>query len=307
MGAETRDLIVIGGGPAGLTAALYAARGGLATAVLEPGLPGGQVANVHRIENYPGFPDGVSGPELAERLERQARTHGAEILAAGVEAVRLEERRKVVLTAAGEFAARCLIVATGALPRQLGVPGEQRYRGRGVSYCATCDGAFFRGRDVVVVGGGNAAVEEALFLTRFARRVTIVHRRDRLRAAEVARRRAQASPQIAFRWNAVVTAIEGDDDRVHGVRLRTPEGETFLPADGVFIYIGADPVTGFLGNALELVEGGYLKAGEDTATSFPGVFAAGDVRAKTLRQVVTAAADGAVAAAAAERYLAAGE
>ncbi|MDQ7793117.1 MAG: FAD-dependent oxidoreductase [bacterium] len=302
MARDIQDVVVIGGGPAGLAAALYAARGGLSTLVLEPGLAGGQVANVHRVENYPGFPDGVDGAELAARLEQGALRQGAGWLPVPATGVRLEGRVKTIFTADEEIQALAVIVATGAGPRKLGVPGEDRLRGRGVSYCATCDGAFFRDRELVVVGGGNAAVEEALFLTRFARKVSIVHRRDRLRAAEVARRRAEENPRLAWHWNTVVTAIEGGD-QVEAVNLLSAGKESRLEVDGVFIYVGADPVTGFLGGQLALDRGGYVLAGEDTTTSLRGVFAAGDVRSKELRQIVTAVADGAAAAIAAEKYL----
>ncbi len=302
MNAETRNVVVVGGGPAGLTASIYAGRFGLSPLVLEPGFPGGKLSLIDRIENYPGFPGGIAGAELAERLAEQAREYGAQFQAVAADAIRQEGTLIQVATADGEVAARTLIVASGATPQRLGVPGEREFLGRGVSYCATCDGPFFRDKDIAVVGGGDSAVEEALCLTRFARSVTVIHRRDRLRASEVLQRRAFAHPRIGFRYSAEVIAVEGGD-QVEGIRLRDQQGESFLPAGGVFIYVGITPVTGFLGDQVDRDGRGHLRASENTATSLPGLFAAGDVRGKPLRQVVTAVADGAVAAMAADRYL----
>ncbi|HCC33756.1 MAG TPA: thioredoxin-disulfide reductase [Clostridiales bacterium] len=302
MNAEVRNVVVVGGGPAGLTAAIYAGRFGMSPLVLEPGLPGGKLTLIDRIENFPGFPGGIGGPELAQRLDEQAREYGAEFRAVAAEAIRRDGALIQVATGDGEVTARSVIVASGATPLRLGVPGEREFLGRGVSYCATCDGPFFRDKDIAVVGGGDSAVEEALCLTRFARSVTVIHRRERLRASEVLQQRALAHPLIRFRWSAEVIAVEGSD-QVEGIRLRDRQGESLLPAEGVFIYVGIVPVTGFLGGQVELDARGHLRAAEDTATSLPGFFAAGDVRGKPLRQVATAVADGAVAAMAAEKYL----
>ncbi|WP_258358872.1 thioredoxin-disulfide reductase [Moorella sulfitireducens (nom. illeg.)] len=298
------DLLIIGAGPAGLTAALYAARGGLDTVVLEMGVPGGQAGLTDRIENYPGFPEGISGMELAMKFAEQAGRFGARIETTTVQGVDLAGEIKKVYTGSGEFTARAVIIASGAHPRPLGVPGEEEFRGRGVSYCATCDGAFFRDKKVAVVGGGDSAVEEALFLTRFASTVTIIHRRDTLRATKVLQERARDNPKINFSWNTVVTKVKGKE-KVESVELKDViSGVTGEEAfDGVFIFIGTEPNTGFLKGALALDDLGYIVTRENLATSIPGVFAAGDVRAKDFRQVSTAVGDGAVAAMAAERYL----
>ncbi|CEP68005.1 Thioredoxin reductase [Moorella glycerini] len=299
------DLLIIGGGPAGLTAALYGARGGLDTVVLEMGAPGGQAGQTDRIENYPGFPEGINGMELAMKFAEQAQRFGARIEMTTVQRVELNGEIKKAFTGSGEFTARAVIIASGAHPRPLGVPGEEEFRGRGVSYCATCDGAFFRDKKVAVVGGGDSAVEEALFLTRFASQVTIIHRRDALRATKVLQERARDNPKISFHWNTVVTRIMGRE-KVSSLELKdVKSGATREEAfDGVFIFIGLEPNTGFLKGALTLDSQGYIVTRENLATSIPGVFAAGDVRAKDFRQVSTAVGDGAVAAMAAERYLA---
>ncbi|WP_406677291.1 thioredoxin-disulfide reductase [Moorella sp. ACPs] len=299
------DLLIIGGGPAGLTAALYGARGGLDTVVLEMGAPGGQAGLTDRIENYPGFPEGINGMELAMKFAEQAKRFGARIEMATVQGVELNGEIKKAFTGSGEFKSRAVIIASGAHPRPLGVPGEEEFRGRGVSYCATCDGAFFRDKKVAVVGGGDSAVEEALFLTRFASQVTIIHRRDALRATKVLQERARDNPKISFCWNTVVTRIKGgekvDSLELKDVKSGVAREEAF---DGVFIFIGMEPNTDFLKGALTLDPQGYIVTRDNLATSIPGVFAAGDVRSKDFRQVSTAVGDGAVAAMAAERYLA---
>lgn len=299
------DLLIIGGGPAGLTAALYGARGGLDTVVLEMGAPGGQAGLTDRIENYPGFPEGITGLELAMKFAEQAQRFGAKLETTTVQGVNFTGPVKKVLSSSGTFEARAVIIASGAHPRPLGVPGEEEFRGRGVSYCATCDGAFFRNKKVAVVGGGDSAVEEALFLTRFASQVTIIHRRDTLRAAKILQERARDNPKISFAWNTVVTKIKGGG-KVEGLELKdvgsgAVREEAF---DGVFIFIGLEPNTAFLKGAVTLDEEGYIVTRKELATSVPGVFAAGDVRVKEFRQVSTAVGDGAVAAMAAERYLA---
>lgn len=299
------DLLIIGGGPAGLTAALYGARGGLDTVVLEMGAPGGQAGLTDRIENYPGFPEGITGLELAMKFAEQAQRFGARLETATVQGVDFTGPIKKVLSSSGTFEARAVIIASGAHPRPLGVPGEEEFRGRGVSYCATCDGAFFRDKKVAVIGGGDSAVEEAIFLTRFASQVTIIHRRDTLRAAKILQERARDNPKISFAWNTVVTRIKGGE-KVEGLELKdvgsgAVREEAF---DGVFIFIGLEPNTAFLQGVVTLDAQGYIVTREDLATSVPGVFAAGDVRVKEFRQVSTAVGDGAVAAMAAERYLA---
>ncbi|MHB8927604.1 MAG: thioredoxin-disulfide reductase [Bacillota bacterium] len=298
------DVLIIGGGPAGLTAALYAARSRLKTVVLERGMAGGQAATTHKIENYPGFPDGILGPDLGQALEQQATNFGAEFVQTEIEGVDLSGDLKTVKAYEGEYKGRTLILATGADPKKLGVKGEEELRGRGVSYCATCDGAFFKDQEVIVVGGGDAAVEEALFLTRFAKKVSIVHRRDQLRAAPVIQERAKANEKVAFIWDSVIDEIKGEK-HVEGVvvkNVKTGETKT-VPAAGIFIYVGLVPNTALLKGQVGLDPQGYILAGEDTMTSKPGVFAAGDCRKKPLRQVVTAVSDGAVAAMAATKNL----
>ncbi|NLW07835.1 MAG: thioredoxin-disulfide reductase [Clostridia bacterium] len=299
------DLMIIGGGPAGLTAALYGARGGLNTIVLEAGVPGGQAGQTDIIENYPGFPEGINGFELADRFLQQAQRFGVKLEMAAVTGVELGSELKKAVTENGEYSARAVIIATGARPRPLDVPGEKEFQGRGVSYCATCDGAFFRDKKVAVVGGGDSAVEEALFLTRFARQVTIIHRRDTLRAARVLQERARDNAKISFHWQTVVEAIKGTD-RVQKLQLRDVKTNAIREEDfdGVFIFIGLEPNSSFLGQALATDPGGYIITEENLETSVKGVFAAGDVRAKEFRQVSTAVGDGTVAAMAAERYLA---
>jgi len=300
------DVIIIGGGPAGLTAAIYAARAGMATCVVERGLLGGQIFNTSKVENYPGFPEGVLGHDISSRLDEQARKFGAAIVLAEVTGVELSGPVKRVSTSEGELGGRTVIIATGANPKRLGVPGEERLIGAGVSYCATCDGAFYRDKVVAVIGGGDAAIDEALFLTRFAKEVIVIHRRSELRAIKYLQDKAFANPKIKFMWNSVVTEILGDD-RVKALTVETNEGGAVerraVAVDGVFIYVGMAPNTGFLAGALPLDAQGYIPAGETTETSLPGVFAAGDVRRKVLRQVVTAVADGAVAAYMAEKFL----
>lgn len=298
------DVVILGAGPAGLTAAIYAGRARLDTVVIDHGVPGGQVATTDMVENYPGFPQGVSGADLAGLMNEQAARFGARIEMAEVEGLAREGDLWRVDTSDGPYRARAVIVATGARPRELGVPGEKEFRGRGISYCATCDGAFFRDKPVVVVGGGDSAVTEAEFLTRFASHVTIVHRRDQLRAARSLQERVLDNPKISVRWNAVVTSFLGEG-RLQRVRLRDVKAgtESEVEAEGAFIYVGLLPNTSFLNGVVPLDEGGYLVTDEAMALPVPGLFAAGDVRRKRLRQVATAVGDGAVAAMAAEEYI----
>ena len=301
---QNADVLIVGGGPAGYTAALYAARSGLTTLVLEVTAPGGQLAAAESVENYPGEPQAVKGWYLAERMRQGAERSGAATVLARVTALRLPGPKKLAETEAGTFAGRALIYAAGAFPRRLGIPGEERLLGRGVSFCAACDGAFFRGRDVAVVGGGNSAVSEALTLSRLCRQVTVVHRRDTLRAERQGVQALEQAGNVRFLWNAAVEAITGDK-AVAGLQYRdlVSGRQALLPCAGVFVAIGRQPETTLLAGQLPLDPAGYVSADETTATAVPGVFAAGDVRSKRLRQVVTAAADGAVAAHMAAAYL----
>jgi thioredoxin reductase (NADPH) len=303
--AETRNVVIIGSGPAGYTAALYAGRGDLNPLLLKGYDAGGQLMITTDVENYPGFPDAILGPELMEAMEKQAARFDAELLHLAVDRVDFSSRPFGVWSGDQEWRAKSVIISTGASAKWLGVPGEDKLRGRGVSSCATCDGFFFRDRDLVVVGGGDSAMEEATFLTKFADRVTVVHRRDSLRASKIMQDRAEANPKISFVWNSVVEEVLGDG-AVQAVRLRdlTTEKTTELPTDGVFVAIGHTPNTSLFEGQLEL-DNGYIVVEEPyTRTSVPGVFAAGDVVDTIYRQAVTAAGMGCKAAIDAERFLA---
>ena len=306
---EVRNVIIIGSGPAGYTAALYAARADLQPLLFEGSVTaGGALMNTTDVENFPGFPDGVMGPDLMDLMRKQAERFGAELVADDVLAVDLEAQPKVVKTDTGTYLARTVIIASGSGYRRIGVPGEDRLAGHGVSWCATCDGFFFRGQDIVVVGGGDSAMEEALFLTRFSH-VTVVHRRDALRASKIMQDRAFANPKITFLWNREVTEILGED-RVTGVRLRdTVTGaEEIHPAGGLFVAIGHDPRSGLFAEQLPTDADGYLVVDQpSTRTVIDGVFACGDVVDRTYRQAVTAAGTGCAAALDAERWLASQE
>jgi thioredoxin reductase (NADPH) len=298
------DLIIIGGGPAGLTAAIYAGRARIETLVLAGSLPGGYPANTYAVENFPGFPDGLSGAELAQRFQSQADRFGAKILPEEVVEVDFSARPFDIRTPRRTYQALSAVVATGAQPRRLGVPGEDEFYGRGVSACATCDGFFYQDKRVAVVGGGDSAVDEAIFLTRFAREVVIIHRRDELRATEIYRERALANAKIRFRWDSVVEEILGAQT-VEGVRVRNVKTDetSVVDVDGVFVYIGMEPNTRIFGGQLELDEQGYIVSNRRQYTSVPGVFVAGDVQDPHYRQVVVAAGTGAIAAMEAERFL----
>ena len=299
------DMIVVGGGPGGYTAALYAARAGLDTLVLEKLSAGGQIALTGEVDNYPGFEEGIDGFTLGEKMQRQAERFGAKTEYAQVEHMDLAPSPKVLETSEGTFLAKTVVLATGANPRALGLPNEAALTGRGVAYCAACDGMFYKGKTVVVVGGGNSAAADALLLSRVAKKVILVHRRDTLRATKIYHESLSQAENVEFRWNSVVSALLSGD-RLTGVRLRdTVTGEeSVVDCDGVFVSVGRQPATALAVGQLALDGGGYIVAGETTETSIPGVYAVGDVRTKPLRQVVTAVADGAVAVHMAEKYIA---
>jgi thioredoxin reductase (NADPH) len=302
------DVLIIGGGPGGLTAGLYAARANFKTLLVESGMVMSQITVTHLVENYPGVPD-IGGYELVEKFKEQAKKFGLQTAYAAVSGLEKTTLAGMpgwrVKTDAGSFEALSVIVATGANWRKIGVPGEAEFTGRGVSYCATCDGPFFRDREVIVIGGGDTAVQEALFLTNFASKVTIVHRRDRLRATPLLRERAAASPKIAFAWDSVVTEIGGTESVTHVkiAGVKDPKETRDVPADGVFVFIGLVPNTEFLKGVVKLDRDGYIAADRDMKTSEPGVFACGDCIEKLLRQVVTACGDGATAAFSAQLYV----
>jgi thioredoxin reductase (NADPH) len=300
------NVIIVGSGPAGLTAALYAARANLNPLIVEGAAPMGQLMLTTDVENYPGFPDGILGPELMEKFRSQAERFGAKFLTADATRIDLSRPPFVVEVGEASYEATALILATGATARMLGVPGEREYLGRGVSTCATCDGFFFRGVPLIVVGGGDSAIEEALFLTRFASKVTVVHRRDALRASKIMQERAFANPKIDFLWNSVVEEVLGSDGKVTAVRIRDAltERASTLEIGGMFVAIGHDPATALFKGQLELTDGGYVAVDHPrTGTSVEGVFACGDVVDHIYRQAVTAAGTGSAAAIDAERYL----
>jgi thioredoxin reductase (NADPH) len=299
------DVIVIGSGSAGYTAAIYACRAGRKTLVLAGSIPGGQLMITSEVENYPGFPEGVLGPELMEKFRRQAERFGPEIVYDDVSFVDFSSRPFKIAAGGKTYEGKSVIIATGANAKWLGLPSETKFRGRGVSSCATCDGFFFKGKDVVTVGGGDTAMEEANFLANITNSVTVVHRRDMLRASKIMQERATANPKIRFIWDSAVKEITGDD-KVTGVKLHNLKSgkDSHVKAEGVFVAIGYEPNTGFLKGKIELDSQGYVVTRKDTETSVPGVFAAGDVRDHKYRQAITAAADGCKAAIDADRFLA---
>ncbi len=302
---QAYDVVVIGGGPAGLTAGIYTARARLKSLLMEKGATGGWVINAGVVENYPGFPDGINGLELADAMQQQAVKFGLEMLSAEVTSLELKGEKKILKTSEGDVVAKAVIVAGGSDRAKLGVPGEEEFTGRGVAYCAVCDGYFYRDVPVAVVGGGNAALNEALELTKFASKVIIVHRRDELRATKILQERAFAEPKIKFLWNTVVEAIEGEDT-VKRLRLKNVQtgDKSTLDISGVFVTVGFKPNTGYLKNVVTLADDGTIITNEKMETDVPGIFAAGDIRSSSIRQVAAAVGDGAVAAIYAERYLA---
>ncbi|WP_052889853.1 thioredoxin-disulfide reductase [Thermogemmatispora carboxidivorans] len=302
--AKVYDAIIIGSGPAGYTAAIYAARANLSVLVFQGYQVGGQLMLTSEVENYPGFEEGILGPTLMEKMEQQARRFGAEMLPEDVTAVDFSRRPFVITSDSGSYLARGVIIATGASAKWLGLPSEQRLQGRGVSACATCDGFFFKEKEVAVVGGGDTAMEEALFLTRYASHVTVIHRRDTLRASKIMQDRALKNPKISFIWNSEVVEVLGEDS-VTGLRLRNVKtgDEQTLAVEGLFLAIGHQPNTDLFRGLLQMDELGYIIPVEHTMTNIPGVFAAGDVTDRRYRQAVTAAGDGCRAAIDLERWL----
>jgi thioredoxin reductase (NADPH) len=298
------DVIIIGGGPAGLSAGLYTARARLKTLLIEKGAVGGMIINAGLVENYPGFADGVSGIDLTQAMYKQATKFGMEMLSAEVTGLKVDGKNKVVATPEGDFSAGAVIIAGGSERQKLGVPGEVEYTGKGVSYCATCDGAFFRDKVMAVIGGGNAAVTEALELTKFASKIFVIHRRHELRATKVVQEKAFADKKLEFIWDTVVTAVTGDAF-VKKIKLRdlNTNKESELAVDGVFVNVGSQPATGYLKGVLAMDAVGAIVANDRMETGVPGVYAAGDIRSGSIRQTIGAAGDGAVAAVNAGKYL----
>lgn len=303
--AHIYDMVIIGGGPAGFSAALYAARAGLSVIVLEKLSAGGQMALTYQIDNYPGFEEGVDGFALGEKMQWGAERFGAKTELAEVTSLDLRADPKVIRTSEGTFFGKTVVYAAGAGPRELGLPQETELLGRGVHYCAACDGMFYRGKTVVIVGGGNSAAADALILSRIAKKVILVHRRDTLRATKIYHKPLMEAKNLEFRWNSAVTELIGGD-KLTAVRLRDVDTgeETSVACDGLFVSIGRSPNTELVAGQLDLDPSGYILADESTRTNLPGVFAAGDVRTKALRQIVTAVSDGAAACHWAEEYLA---
>jgi thioredoxin reductase (NADPH) len=298
------DVLIIGAGPAGLSAAIYSARGGLKTAIFEKAMVGGQINVTDEVENYPGFEEPLSGFELTAKMHAQAERFGARFIEEEITAMGMEGLCKVIETDSGKYRTKSVIICTGAHPRRLNIPGEERLTGRGVSYCATCDGALYRDKVVAVVGGGDSAIEEGIFLSRFARKVIVIHRRDELRAQKIIQDRAFKNPKMEFIWDTVVQEIHGEE-RVGQLELvnRKSKEISMLPVDGVFIYVGILPNNELLESRIELDSAGFVLTDDHMHTNIPGIYAAGDIRHTVLRQVVTATSDGAVAAWSAEKWI----
>ncbi|TDM03691.1 thioredoxin-disulfide reductase [Macrococcus carouselicus] len=297
------DVIIIGAGPAGMTAGLYAARANLSVVMVERGMPGGQMANTNDVENFPGF-DLITGPDLSTKMFQHAQKFGAEYAYGDIKGIRVEGKNKIVSLGDKELIGKAVIIATGAEYKKIGVPGETELGGRGVSYCAVCDGAFFKQKNLIVIGGGDSAVEEGVYLTKFADKVTIVHRRDELRAQKILQERAFKNEKVDFIWNSTLKQINEKDGKVGSVTLIDKDGaESEVQADGVFIYIGMQPLTAPFLDLGITNEAGYIVANDQMETAVPGIFAAGDVRVKTLRQIVTATGDGSIAAQNAQHYI----
>ena len=304
MSGDIYEVIIVGGGPAGLTAGLYSSRAGLTSILIEKGIFGGQITYAEHVENFTGFPQGISGQELGEKMHEQARKHGLKILTAEVTGLEMQGEMKLVKTTEGDYTGRTVIMAGGAVRRKLGVEGETRLTGRGVSYCAVCDSAFFRDQRVAVVGGGDTAITEALHLAKFASNITIIHRRDQLRAGHVLQEKLRSEPKIDFLWDTTVTAIEGADmvERIKLLNVKTGQGAE-MEVSGVFVSVGTNPDTEYVKTLLPLDESGYIITNEKMETPVPGIFAAGDIRHNSARQAITAAGDGATAAIYAQKYL----
>lgn len=298
------DVIIAGAGPAGMTAAVYAARANMSVLMIERGIPGGQMANTEAVENYPGF-ESILGPDLSNKMFEHAKKFGAEYAYGDIKKIEDGSDVKTIDCGSKQYKARTVIVTTGAEYRKLGVPGEKEFAGRGVSYCAVCDGAFFKEKKLAVIGGGDSAVEEGTYLTRFASKVTIVHRRDQLRAQKILQNRAFNNEKVDFIWDTICTKINGADGKVASLTLKNKKTgeETDFPVDGVFIYVGMNPLTGAVSDLGILDDEGYIVTNEKMETSIPGIFAAGDVRQKELRQIVTATGDGSIAAENAQKYV----
>ena len=298
------DVAIIGAGPAGMTAAVYASRANLSTIMIERGVPGGQIANTEEVENYPGY-EHILGPDLSNKMFEHAKKFGSEYAYGDIKEIVNEGNVKVIKTSSKEIKAKAVIIATGAQYKKLGVPGESELGGRGVSYCAVCDGAFFKEREIVVIGGGDSAVEEGVFLTRYANKVTIIHRRDKFRAQKILQDRAFAHEKVDFIWNHTPKEIHQENGKVSSVTLvHTVDGtEREFKVDGIFVYIGMVPLTQPFTNLGITNEHGYIVTNDQMETSIPGIFAAGDVREKTLRQIVTATGDGSIAAQSAQQYV----